>query len=150
MQYYLLVNNKAEGPFTKDELYELSIFPELLVKTNEAENWQPESQFDDLQGFFNTTVNSLETSKIKINSIMHTNNNSSKTKNWIWVIVGIVIILFAVLLLFLVQSQKQQELQLQLNELNSAIQQNELQKPDTAKHKQPPKIEVFRKPIYFE
>ena len=46
------------------------------------------------------------------------------------------------ILLFLVQSQKQQELQLQLNELNSVIKQNEPQKQDTVKSKQPNKTEI--------
>ncbi len=134
------MNNKEEGPFTKDELKELSIFPELLVKTNETQSWQSASQFDELQSFFNSTVSSLETNKNKINSVIYSNNYSSDTKNWSWVIIGITLIMFAVL--FLVQSQKQHELQLQLNELYPIIKQQEPQKQDTAKQKKLNKIEL--------
>lgn len=142
MQYYLLVNNKAEGPFTEDELKELPIFPEILIKTNETQSWQPAFQFDELQSFFNSNVSRLETNKNKINSVIYSNNYSSDTKNWSWIIFGITLIMFAVLLLFLVQSQKQRELQLQLNELYSIIKQQEPQKQDTARQKQLNKIGI--------
>ncbi len=94
-QYYLHVNNKQEGPFSFDELKQLSLHSEVLIWYDGIENWKEAGQIEVLKDFF-TTKHSVEFSTGLLRLHHGTKpiaNNTEKDKNWPILLVYIVLFL---------------------------------------------------------
>ena len=55
MEYYILINEKPEGPFALERLNEMHITPQTLAWHQGMPSWLPAGQIDELQFLWNTS-----------------------------------------------------------------------------------------------
>ena len=56
MEYYILINEKPEGPFALERLNEMHITPQTLAWHQGMPSWLPAGQIDELQFLWNTST----------------------------------------------------------------------------------------------
>lgn len=94
-QYYLHVNNKQEGPFSFDELKQLSLHSEILIWCDGIENWKEAGQMETLKDFFSPKhAVEYSTGTLKSNNAIKPKaNHTDADKNWPILLVYIVLFL---------------------------------------------------------
>lgn len=121
-QYYLHVNNKQEGPFSFDELKNMSINQETLVWYEGAEKWQNAAMVDELKVLFKSLPPPITIVPEKSEALKNVNTKKKTAlKKWVFPAIGILLVLIACISIFIYQGNKQEAIQQQLDEQNAII-----------------------------
>ena len=78
-KYYIHINNKILGPFTKEELKKFTIRPKTLLWTQDSKIWKKAIEFNELKDIINTTNKTTTPSK-SVNYIDKTEKEILKEK----------------------------------------------------------------------